>query len=167
MKIINQIYLSDLLSDLAKADFDFKNSENIKEALILYEEYAKLKDYYEENLYSQPNWEDNFSVKEMNSARDIYKSAKDKHLSKWDIPSAHMKALYSNPVSKKLENSEWLLLYAIEIKGENATFQISVDKDGAWNYQLNTTSLVCKGTGEFDILDYYTKKIKLTKIKSL
>ena len=162
MEIINDVYLSDLLSDLAKEHFDKKSAENIKEALVLFAGYTKFKDEYEEMLYSQPNWAYNYSVAQMNSAKALCKEAEDVHLSKWDIPSAYMKAIYCVPLSEKLDNSEWLLCYVIEIKGKRAALQVSVDKDGAWNYSLNTKALVFEGNGELDVLDYYEKKLLLT-----
>lgn len=162
MKIINETYLSDMLADIAKANFDKKSNENIKEALVLFAGYTKYKDNYEDMLYSQPNWADNYSLTEMDNAKALCKEAEDVYLSKWDIPSAHMKAMYCLPLREELSNSEWLLCYFIEIKGKHATLQVTVDKDGAWNCHLNSNALVFEGNGEFDICDYYEKKLLLT-----
>ena len=161
MKIINEVYLADLLSDLAKAHFDKKSTENIKEALVLFAEYTKLKDDYEEMVYSQPNWADNYSVAEMDIAKALYKEAEDIYLSKWDIPSVYMKAIYSVPLSEELDNTEWLLCYFIEIKGKHVVLQVQVDRAGAWNYSLNTKGLTFEGEGEFDVYDYYSHKLQL------
>jgi len=162
MKIINDVYLSDMLADIAKAHFDKKNSENIKEALVMFAGYTKHKDDYEEMLYSQPNWADNYSVAEMDMAKAICNEVGDIYLSKWDIPSAYMKAMYCVPISEKLNNTEWLLCYAIEIKGKHALLQVQVDKAGAWNYSLNTKDLTFEGEGELDVYDYYSHKLELT-----
>lgn len=162
MKIINEVYLSDMLAEIAKSHFDKKSSENIKEVLVLYAGYTKHKDDYEEMLYSQPNWADNYSVAEMDMAKAICNEVGDIHLSRWDIPSAYMKAIYCVPLSEKLDNSEWLLCYAIEIKGKNALLQVQVDKAGAWNYSLNIKGLTFEGEGELDVYDYYLQKLQLT-----
>ena len=161
MKIINDVYLSDMLADIAKAHFDKKSSENIKEALVLFVGYTKHKDDYEVMLYSQPNWADNYSVAEMDMAKAICNEVGDIYLSKWDIPSAYMKAMYCVPLSEKLDNTEWLLCYAIEIKGKHALLQVQVDKAGAWNYSLNTKGLTFEGEEEFDVYDYYSRKLQL------
>jgi hypothetical protein len=128
----------------------------------LYAGYTKHKDDYEEMLYSQPNWADNYSVAEMDMAKAICNEVGDIHLSRWDIPSAYMKAIYCVPLSEKLDNSEWLLCYAIEIKGKNALLQVQVDKAGAWNYSLNIKGLTFEGEGELDVYDYYLQKLQLT-----
>ena len=162
MEIINETYLSDMLADIAKANFDKKNIENIKEALVLFAGYTKYKDNYEDMVYSQPNWADNYSLAEMDSAKALCKEAEDVYLSKWDIPSAHMKAMYCLPLREELSNTEWLLCYAIKIKGNHALLQVQVEKDGVWNYSLNSNDLIFEGYGELDVFDYYEKKLQLT-----
>ena len=162
MEIINATYLSDMLADIAKANFDKKNIENIKEALVLFAGYTKYKDNYEDMVYSQPNWADNYSLAEMDSAKALCKEAEDVHLSKWDIPSAHMKAMYCVPFRFELSTTIWLLCYAIEIKGKHALLQVQVEKDGVWNYSLKTEGLIFEGSGELDVFDYYEKKLQLT-----
>ena len=161
MKIINEVYLSDMLAEIAKSHFDKKSSKNIKEALVLFADYTKHKDDYEEMLYSQPNWADNYSVAEMDMAKAICNEVGDIYLSKWDIPSAYMKAMYCVPISEKLNNTEWLLCYAMEIKGKRVTLQVQVDRAGAWNYSLNTKGLTFEGEEEFDVYDYYSRKLQL------
>ena len=161
MKIINEVYLSDMLAEIAKSHFDKKSSKNIKEALVLFADYTKHKDDYEEMLYSQPNWADNYSVAEMDMAKAICNEVGDIYLSKWDIPSAYMKAMYCVPISEKLNNTDWLLCYAMEIKGKRVTLQVQVDRAGAWNYSLNTKGLTFEGEEEFDVYDYYSRKLQL------
>jgi len=162
MEIINEVYLCDMLADIAKEHFDKKSSENIKEALVLFAGYTKCKDDYEDMLYSEPNWADNYSLAEIDIAKAKFEEAGEVFLSKWHIPSACMEALYCKPLSKKLDNTEWLLCYFIEIKDKPATLQVSVDKDGAWNYHMNSNALVFEASGEFDVCDYYKKKLQLT-----
>ena len=162
MEIINATYLSDMLADIAKANFDKKNIENIKEALALFAVYTKYKDNYEDMVYSQPNWADNYSLAEMDTAKALCKEAEDVHLSNWDIPSAHMKAMYCLPLRVELNKTIWLLCYAMEIKGKHALLQVQVEKDGVWNYSLKTEGLIFEGNGELDVFDYYEKKLQLT-----
>ena len=161
MEIINEVYFSDIISDFAKQHFDKKNSDNIKEALVLFAGYTKFKNQYEDMLYSQPNWADNYTLAEMDSAKSLTKEAEEIYLSKWHIPNFFMKAIYCVPLSESLDNTEWLLCYVIEIKDKRAVINIQIDKQGIWNYSMNTKGLSFEGNGKFNVYDYYRKKLKL------
>jgi hypothetical protein len=114
--------------------------------------------------YSQPNWTDNYSVAQMDKAKAKYKEAEDLYLSKWDMPSAHMKALCSVPGNLNVENTEWYMCYLIEIKGTGVLFDIYVNKASEWGYSLKTKTLTFEGSGELDIYDCYLKKLQLTMV---
>lgn len=162
MKIINTNNLSELLADKVKTHLEGMSIEDKFSAVFLYEEFENLKDEYEDMCYSQPNWTDNYSVAQMDKAKATYKEAEDLYLSKWDMPSAHMKALYSVPGKLNVENTEWYMCYLIEIKGTAVLFDIYVNKDGEWGYSLEAKKLTFEGGGELDIYDCYLKKLQLT-----
>jgi hypothetical protein len=157
MKIINSVYLSDLLSDTAYEHFSKKSASEIKESLTLFEKYMKYKDTYDDMLYSQPNWEVNYSVAEMDKARAMYIAAEEFHLHAWNIPDAQMRAILCVPKEMSADTA-WILCYLVAIKDKHALLQVELDANGAWNYSLNTKELACDGSGEFDIHDYYLNR---------
>jgi hypothetical protein len=163
MKIVNAVYLSDFLSDMAYTHYSKKTAENLKASLEAFEGYSDLKDAYEDMLYSQPNWTDNYSLVEMNAARSLYREAEDLYLAAWDIPSAYMKAILCIPVNMSPDTT-WLIYYIVEVKGKRSLLQFEIDAKGAWNYSLDTKSLDWEERGEFDIHSYYLNKLNLVSV---
>ncbi len=134
--------------------------EELKTSTASFEKYMSYKDAYEDMLYSQPNWTDNYSLVEMNVAKGLCKEAEDLYLAAWDIPSAYMKAILCIPITMSPDTTR-LIYYIVEIKGKQASLQVEIDAKGAWNYSLDTKYLDRKGSGEFDIYDYYLNKLNL------
>jgi hypothetical protein len=161
MKIINAVYLSDYLSDMAYAHYSKKTLEELKTSLDSFKKYMSYKDAYEDMLYSQPNWTDNYSLVEMNVAKGLYREAEDLYLAAWDIPNAYMKAILCIPITMSPDTTR-LIYYIVEIKGKRASLQVEIDAKGAWNYSLDTKYLDWREEGELDIYDYYQNKLSLT-----
>jgi hypothetical protein len=157
MEIIGIESLSELLADKVIEQMDRKDSAEMREVLTLAKNFFELSDSY----FAMMSQEDEYPPARTMVALEAMKEAEELYFSKWDIPSAGMKAIYAVPINRSSEIIGWNLIYSIEIMGKNAFLRVIKIEHGAFMYSLRTDELKFDGIEWLDIYDYYSYQLEL------
>lgn len=162
MQITNKEKLSKLLGEQVLNKFQSFSKEGINNSLVLSEIYSTLKDNYEDMLYSQPNWTNNYSIEEINSARSVYKNAEALHLKKFHIEGLNMECIFAFPLSKNAETIHWLTNYALIFEEARIFFECDFTEKRILNADIKRVNVSNEGVSQFNVFNYVNNALLLT-----